>query len=59
MRAAPPALLAVLRQLVGRAAGRNDDPLASLAGRAELPTRNTRGVVTGVLRAAGQLRFHD
>ena len=59
MRAAPPALLAVLRQLLGRADGGQDDPFASLAGRAELPTRNTRGVVTGMLRAAGQLRFHD
>lgn len=59
MRAAPPALLAVLTQLLRRLQPSGADPLAPLASRAELPTRNTRGVVTGVLRAAGELRFHD
>lgn len=59
MRAAPPALFAVLTQLLRRLDPSGPDPLAPLASRAELPTRNTRGVVTGALRAAGELRFHD
>ena len=59
MRAAPAALLAVLRQLLGRMDPAGAERLAPLVPRAELPTRNTRGAVTGVLRAAGELRFHD
>jgi L-asparaginase II len=59
MRAAPPALLAVLTQLLRRIDPARADPLAALSARGELPTRNTRGVVTGVLRAAGALRFHE
>lgn len=57
MRSAPVALLSVLRQLIERLGGADADPLAALAGRSELPIRNTSGEVTGVLRAAGHLRF--
>lgn len=59
MRAAPPALLAVLTQLLQRVDPRGAGRLGPLAPRAEPETRNTRGMVTGVLRAAGELRFHD
>lgn len=61
MRSAPVALAAVLQQLCARhapalAAGLLDGP----AGRyAEPAARNTRGEVTGVLRATGTLRFFD
>lgn len=57
MRSAPVALLAVMRQLIERLGGTGADPLAALAGRDALPIRNTSGEVTGVLRAAGHLRF--
>jgi len=61
MRAARPALLAVLRQLAdqGRITLPADDWPVAVARHAELPTLNTRGGVTGVLRAAGRLRFLD
>ncbi|MFI5210506.1 MAG: asparaginase [Gemmatimonadales bacterium] len=59
MRSARPALLAVLRQLAeqGRISLQGDDWPAAVARHAELPTLNTRGGVTGVLRAAGKLRY--
>jgi L-asparaginase II len=59
MRSARPALLAVLRQLAerGRISLPGDDWPVAVARHAELPTLNTRGGVTGVLRAAGQLRY--
>jgi L-asparaginase II len=61
MRSARPALLAVLRQLSeqGRITLPDEDWPAAVARHAELPTLNTRGGVTGVLRAAGRLRFLD
>jgi L-asparaginase II len=58
MRSAPIALVAVLDrvlQRLGDAAG-----LAALRGtahHASVPIRNTRGIVTGALSAAGELRF--
>ncbi|HSP78672.1 MAG TPA: asparaginase [Myxococcaceae bacterium] len=55
MRCSPPALLAVLRQVLER--GAVSVPLEELAHHAEPPLRNTRGEVTGSLRAAGSLRF--
>lgn len=57
MRSAPVALMGVLRALV--TAGRGAEALDRLARREELPTRNTRGAVTGVLRHAGTLRFFE
>lgn len=59
MRSARPALLAVLRQLVERSRAKlpGGDWPAAVAHHAELPTINTRGAVTGVLRAAGALHF--
>lgn len=59
MRSARPALLSVLRQLAdrGRISLPGDDWPVAVARHAELPTLNTRGGVTGVLRAAGQLRY--
>ncbi len=59
MRCSPPALLAVLRQLCERLGGKRGLELAmqGLAHHAEPPLRNTRGVVTGTLRASGALRF--
>jgi L-asparaginase II len=59
MRSARPALLSVLRQLVERkrASLPGGDWPAAVAHHAELPTVNTRGEVTGVLRAAGALHF--
>jgi len=61
MRSARPALLAVLRQLVerGRASLPGGDWPAAVAHHAELPTINTRGEVTGVLRANGALHFSN
>lgn len=59
MRSARPALLAVLRQLAEQ--GRVELPgagwPAAVAHHAELPTINTRGAATGLLRATGALRF--
>lgn len=55
-RAAPVALYAVLCQLLP-VLGMDAAPLAALAGRGTVPTVNTRGEVTGALRAAGSLRF--
>jgi L-asparaginase II len=57
MRSAPVALMGVLRALV--TAGRGAEALDRLARREQLPTRNTRGEVTGVLRHAGTLRFFE
>jgi L-asparaginase II len=59
MRSARPALLAVLRQLAegGLITVPGDDWPLAVARHAELPTVNTRGGVTGVLRAAGRLRY--
>jgi L-asparaginase II len=58
MRSAPGALLAALQAVLRHAGGnRGADPLNDLAGRTELPIRNSRGEVTGTLRAAGALRF--
>ncbi len=55
MRSAPVALMGILRALV--AAGPGARALESLARREALPTRNTRGEITGVLRHTGALRF--
>jgi L-asparaginase II len=55
MRAAPVALMGILRALVTTGPGAG--ALDALARREELPTRNTRGEITGVLRHAGALRF--
>lgn len=59
MRSARPALLAVLRQLVDRKKLElpGGDWPGAVAHHAELPTVNTRGEITGVLRANGALRF--
>jgi len=57
MRSAPVALLGVLKRLAARHGA--DLALESLARHAEPAIRNTRREVTGVLRAAGELRFHD
>ena len=56
-----PALLATLQQLAGRhllgfEAGTWPPAVSSHAG---YPILNTRGAPTGVVRAAGQVRFHD
>jgi L-asparaginase II len=59
MRSLPPALLAVLGILSQRVP-LGFDPARlpeSVTRHAELPTVNTRGAVTGVLRAAGTLNF--
>ena len=57
MRAAGVALVAALRQLVARL---QPDPAvdARIAPLGDQPIRNTRGDITGELRAAGALRFH-
>jgi L-asparaginase II len=57
MRCSPPALLEVLRQVLERYAGKVAVPLEGLAHHVEPLQRNTRGVVTGSLRAAGRLLF--
>lgn len=56
MRSAPAALLAVLRE-VGAHVGMDLTPLGALQRIAEPVIFNTRGEVTGALRAAGTLRF--
>ena len=55
MRSAPVALMGVLRALAD--SGPGAAALETLARREELPTRNTRGEITGVLRHTGALRF--
>lgn len=55
-RAAPVALHATLCQLLP-VLGMDTAPLAALAHRGTVPTVNTRGEVTGDLRAVGSLRF--
>ncbi|MCU0621876.1 MAG: asparaginase [Gemmatimonadales bacterium] len=58
MRAAPIALLAVLRDLVPHVAGLAELlATPAVARHAALPLENTRGAVTGYLRARGALRF--
>jgi L-asparaginase II len=57
MRCSPPALLEVLRQVLERYAGKVAVPMEGLAHHVEPLQRNTRGGVTGSLRAAGRLRF--
>ncbi len=61
MRSSSPALLAVLRAIAERSAiGFDPDTLPPTVTRhAELPTVNTRGITTGVLRPAGGLGFRD
>lgn len=56
MRAAAPALMGVLHQLFGRFGG-GSFPAEALAAWDHVPIRNTRGQVTGEIRAAGALRF--
>ena len=57
MRSAQVALLGVLARLATEFGA--DLPLKALAGHAEPALRNTRREATGVLRAAGDLQFHD
>ncbi|WP_309894132.1 asparaginase [Archangium sp.] len=57
MRCSPPALLAVLRQVLERSGRRVAVPTEGLAHHLEPVQRNTRGAVTGSLRAMGRLRF--
>jgi len=61
MRAAGPALLAVLRDLASRAALGFDPATlpASVLRQARVPILNTRGAETGVLHVTGALRFLD
>ena len=61
MRSSGPALLAVLRQLAdhGFVPLDLDQAPPSLLRHVELPTVNTRGTVTGTLRATGAVRFSD
>jgi L-asparaginase II len=57
MRSAQVALLGVLARLATKFGA--SLPLAALAAHAEPVLRNTRREATGVLRAAGDLQFHD
>ncbi|WP_375770908.1 asparaginase [Archangium gephyra] len=57
MRCSPPALLEVLRQVFERYEGRVAVPMEGLGHHVEPLQRNTRGAVTGSLRAVGRLRF--
>jgi len=58
MRSAPIALVAVLARLLDRLGdGSGSVALESGGHHDRLSIRNTRGIVTGVLRAAGDLRF--
>jgi len=57
MRCSPPALLEVLRQVLERSGGRVAVPTQGLAHHVEPVQRNTRGAVTGSLRATGRLHF--
>ena len=61
MQCSPVALLAILRQVAERFRLPLDlaQAPASVRRHAESPTENTRGTVTGSLRAAGKLRFSD
>lgn len=61
MRSSGPALVAVLRQVARRSPFGLDmeAPSPPLARHAELATVNTRGGLTGVLRAEGTLRFFE
>lgn len=57
MRCSPPALLEVLRQVLEWYEGRVRVPMDGLGHHVEPLQRNTRGAVTGSLRAVGRLRF--
>jgi len=59
MRSSSVALIGVLRRLEARLALKLDlaNPSEAVARHAEMVTRNTRGVVTGTTRAAGDLHF--
>ncbi len=61
MRSSGPALMEVLRQVARRTPFglELESPAVPLARHAELPTVNTRGGRTGVLRTEGTLRFLD
>jgi len=59
MLSSPPALLFAIRALAGRHA-LGFDPAAlpeTVTRHAEIPTLNTRGTVTGALRATGRPHF--
>jgi L-asparaginase II len=56
-RCSPPALLEVLRQVLERYERRGSVPMEGLGHHVEPLQRNTRGAVTGSLRAVGRLRF--
>jgi L-asparaginase II len=59
MRSSSVALIGVLRQLEAKLPLKLDlaNPPEAVARHAEMVTRNTRGVVTGTTRAAGDLHF--
>jgi L-asparaginase II len=58
MRSAPIALVSVLLQVLQHAGDlRGGELLRAAPHHAHLPIRNTRGIVTGALSAAGNLRF--
>jgi L-asparaginase II len=57
-RCSPPALLAVLRQVLARQGAGRVLPNEGLEHHVEPVLRNTRGEVTGALRVTGELRFH-
>ena len=57
MRSAPGALLSVLQSVVRHAGLGGPSRLDGLGAQADLPIRNSRGEVTGRLRAVGSLRF--
>ncbi|HEU5050540.1 MAG TPA: asparaginase [Gemmatimonadales bacterium] len=59
MRTAPVALMGVLSALADRLPAEGQAALERLASRGRLPTRNTRGEVTGYLACAGELRYSD
>jgi L-asparaginase II len=58
LRAAAPALMGVLDQVLRRCGG-GPFPVVELAGWDHIPIRNTRGQMTGEIRAAGRLHFSD
>ena len=58
-RASGVALLAILRAGLGRFGGENGPDWERLTRHSEPELRNSRGVVTGILRSRGSLRFSD
>jgi len=56
-RAAPLALVAILRRLAEQLSGAPAVPATGLEAWDEAPIFNTRGTATGVIRAEGRLRF--